>query len=214
MSETRKTKMPSVLAELHQWLSDDLTWLCVHWQEYEKLFASNERRIALLNATAPSFFLHFEDLVWDGTLLWLCRLTDPPRSVGKDNLTVTRLADSVDDPELAKQVRREVETAVKATAFARDWRNRRVAHRSLKLVSDPGVEPLASASQADVKAAISALEQVLNTINHYYDDLHHDFKGVVGAFEGSDALVYYLSSGLEAEESRQREGKQWSPPHW
>jgi hypothetical protein len=206
--------MPKPLAELHQQLGEELTWLCLHWKEYLKLVATNDRRIALLNATAPNFFVHFEDLVWQSTLLGLCRLTDPAHSVGKENLAITRLAAAVDDFDLAKQIKLEADVAVKASSFARDWRNRRVAHRSLELVANPTLHPLASASRADVEAAIEAVAKVLNTLNQHYDAVHHNYQGVVAAFEGSEALIYFLSSGREADEVRKREGKLWHPPDW
>ena len=214
MSVPPASKIPMPLAELHQQLSDELTWLCLHWKEYLKLFATNDRRTALLNATAPNFFVHFEDLVWHSTMLGLCRLTDPPKSAGKDNLTVTRLSSVVPDTAVAKQVEREAGAAVKATSFARDWRNRRVAHRSLDLLKNPRLNPLAAATRTDIDAAIKAVAEVLNTLNHHYAAIHHDFQGIVAAYEGSEALLYFLSSGREAEEARRRDGIHWSPPDW
>lgn len=206
--------MPAELADLHSRLSDDLTWLCLHWKEYAKLFAESQKRVDLLNKTAPNFFVHFEDLIWQTTFLGLCRLTDPPKSVGKDNLSITRLSAAVDDESLAIRLEPAIVQALDAATFARDWRNRRFAHRSLELVRDPEVKPLASASRTDIDGAIDRISAVLNMVSVHYSGVHHDYSGVIAAFEGSDALIYFLSSGLEAEESRQAEGKSWSPAYY
>jgi hypothetical protein len=211
---TLASKMPSDLFDVHAQISDDLVFLCLHWKEYKKLFATDQNRIDLLNATAPNFFAHLDDLVWSTTMLGLCRLTDPPKSVGRDNLTVRRLPRLVPDSILASKVQDEVGAAVDSAEFARDWRNRRLAHRSLELLKNPHLAPLASATRAGVEGSIDLLCKVLNTISVHYDGVHHDFNGVVTAFEGSEALLFYLSSGLEAEQVRKADAKRWRPPHY
>jgi hypothetical protein len=212
--EAKRTKMPLALADLHWHLEDELTWMHVTWKEYLELFAANDRRIDLINATAPNFFVHYEDMVWRDTMLNLCRVTDPPSSVGKSNLTIRRLAAAVDHAGLKTKVCTEVEAAVKATEFARDWRNRRIAHRSLDLVLNPQLKPLANASRRQVEDAFTAIEIPMNSIGTHYEGVHHDFAGVITAFSGSKALVYFLSSGLEADQVRKGAGTSWSPPHW
>lgn len=206
--------MPDELADLHSRLSDEMTWLCLHWKKYVKLFAQSQKRVDLLSKTAPNFFAHFEDLSWQTTLLGLCRLTDPPRSVGKDNLSITRLSPAVGDEELADRLEPQIEQALDASAFARDWRNRRFAHRSLELVRDPELKPLAPASRNDVDHAIDQICTVLNMVGVHYNGVYHDYRGVIAAFEGSEALIYFLSSGLEAEERRQAEGMSWRPAYY
>ena len=137
-SETREQRlaakrkmMPRDLADLHWHLEDELTWLHLSWNEYKTLYATSQKRVDLLNATAPNFFVHYEDSVWRETLLHLCRLTDPPKSVGKNNLTVLRLPSVIDDAKLMAKVQQEAQAAAQAAAFARDWRHRRIAHGSL-----------------------------------------------------------------------------------
>lgn len=209
----KREKMPRELADLHWHLEDELTWLHLGWKEYKTLFATNQKRVDLLNATAPNFFVHFEDLVWRETMLYLCRLTDPPRSVGKDNLTVLRLPSAIDDAKLSAKVQQEADAAKDAASFARDWRHRRIAHRSLEHVLNPEIKPLARASRADIENALAALRQVMNSVSVHYEGYHHDFEGIITAFTGAKSLLYYLSIGLEADETRKQAGVQWSP-HW
>ena len=42
---------------LYHTLQNELTWLHAKWFEYRKLYAHTERRVDLLNETAPHFFL-------------------------------------------------------------------------------------------------------------------------------------------------------------
>lgn len=212
--QARQRNMPGELADLHWHLEEELVWLHLNWKEYKSLYATNEKRVGLLNATAPNFFAHLEDLVWRETLLHLCRLTDPPKSVGKRNLTVRRLPDAVTDAQLRPRVEEQVDAAAKAAQFARDWRNRRLAHRSLDYVLAPQLKPLQEASRKKVESALLALREPMNTLSVHYEDVHHDYEGVIAAFSGAQALLYYLSSGLVADEARKASGERWSPPHW
>lgn len=212
--EAKRKRMPTELADLHWHLEDELTRLYLAWNEYKTLFATNERRIQLLNKTAPSFFVHFEDMVWRETMLHLCRLTDPPETARRSNLTLQRLPGAIDHLGLSARVAQEVSAAVQSTRFARDWRNRRIAHRNLDLVSDPKLKPLATASRADIEKSLEALAVPMNSVAAHYEQYHHDFAGVIAHFSGAQALLYFLSSGFEAEEARKNAGEQWSPPHW
>lgn len=51
---------------------------------------------------------------------------------------------------------------IKLTEFCRDWRNRRIAHRDLKLALEQPTTPLAAGSRAQAKDALKAIANVLN----------------------------------------------------
>lgn len=210
----KRQKMPGDLADLHFLLGQDLTWLHLNWKEFQRLFAASEKHVALLNATAPRFFARYEQAVWYDTLLHLCRLTDPPKSVGKDNLTIRRLMPLVVDSTLAARVKLEVEESVRNTEFARDWRNRRLAHRDLAQVLEPQLHPLALASRAHVEAALASLCKVMNSVELHYENSTTSYGHVIVNDSGAEALLYYLSSGLDAHETRKKEGKRWKPVHY
>lgn len=204
MLAAKRQKMPGDLADLHFQLGQDLNWLHINWKEYKRLFTVSEKHVALLNATAPRFFVRYEQIVWHDTLLHLCRLTDPPKSVGKDNLTIRRLIPLVTDSTLAERVNLEVEEAVQNTEFARDWRNRRLAHRDLAQALEPQLYPLALASCARVEAALESLCKVMNSVELHYENSTTSYEDVNVADSGAEALLYYLSSGLDADESRKK----------
>src|SRR4051812_32259498 len=60
--------------------SDVGTW---SWDLYRQLFLASERRIALLNECAGSFFRVLQDVLLDDTTLVLSKLGDPAKTFNK-----------------------------------------------------------------------------------------------------------------------------------
>lgn len=103
--------MGKPLGELHFAFRHEVVWLHVKWSEYRALFASDKETLDLLNHAAPAFFHNLQRLMWEDVLLHLCRLTDPPKSAGKDNLTLMRIPLLISDPDLKKDVEGLANTA-------------------------------------------------------------------------------------------------------
>lgn len=197
------------LGPVYNSLYQECAWLHIKWREYGELYAAKPERIDLLNRASGLFFRVVQDALWDDTLLHLARLTDPLSSSGKDNLTILRLPPLVDDIGLKNEVQPLVDAAVDATAFARDWRNRRIAHRDLALALQKGPIPLALASRKRVKNALHAIGCVLKRINRFYFDSDLKFD-VIAVPSGAVELLHVIRDGLQANDKRRqrlREGK-------
>lgn len=165
--EVRQNYMAAMgpdLGELFHVLSNELTWVHWRWQQYRILFGEKPTRLDLLNEAAPFFFRIVQDVFFEDTLLAIARLVGPEKSMGKPNLSITRLPQLLSDETLRDDVCRLVEKAKSAAGFAVDWRNRHLAHRDLELVLHTALQPLASASRQQVEEALSALRDVLNRI--------------------------------------------------
>jgi hypothetical protein len=67
---------------------------------------------------------------------------------------------------LKDEVSKLIANAIKLTEFSRDWRNRRIAHRDLKLALEQPTTPLAAGSRAQVKDALKAIADVLNAVEN------------------------------------------------
>jgi hypothetical protein len=174
------------------------------WLEYTELFGTKPERIVLLNEVAPQFFRLLQDRLWEMTLLHLARLTDPQKSMGKDdktNLSIKALPDLITDAKLKEQVAKLVDEAVKSTEFARDWRNRLIGHRDLKLALQQPTTPLVEASREDVKKALKAIAAVLNALAAHYSGsaTAFDFGGPLG---GAISLLHVLGMGSRAHRAR------------
>jgi hypothetical protein len=141
------------------------------------------------------------------------RLTDPAKSQGKEdrsNLTIQALPALITDAKLKDTVNKLIAEAIKQTAFCRDWRNRHIAHRDLKLALELPTTPLAEGSRAQVKTALKAIEDVLNSLaGHYFQsETRFDLGGQIG---GAVSLLHVLDDGLRAEEAKQKRLEEGKP---
>jgi hypothetical protein len=193
--------MGEALGRLHHALSNELAWLYLKWGEYVELFGTKPSRIDLVNRAAGGFFRVVQDGLWEDALLHITRLTDAPRSAGRTNLTIRALPPLITRAEILPVVERMIETAIARAEFARDWRNRHIAHRDLALALADGAEPLKPASRAAVKDALASISQVLNAVSKPYLGETTAYE-MTEALHGAGNLLYVLDDGLKAEEAR------------
>lgn len=189
------------LGSLYHALWNELAWLYSKWDEYVELFGSKPSRIELVNKAAGHFFRIVQDSLWEDSLLHIARLTDSPKSHGKENLTIRKLPDLITDEIFRKHLSELIVIAVEKTDFCRDWRNRHIAHKDLGLALKTGAEPLKDASRAKVKEALSAISDVLNAISGHYMDSTTGFAGIGGSGRAV-SLLYVLDDGIRTDEAR------------
>ena len=189
-------KMGNEIGTVYSALWQEVAWINKKWAQYVELFSTSPERIALLNRAAPSMIRTVQDTLWEDVLLHLARLTDPPKSMGKANLSVRHLAALLVGSPINTKAESLAAAALDACEFARDWRNRRLAHRDLDLALGQSVQPFAPASRAAVKASLTALEELLNAVSLHYLDSTTIFDLGPG---GADAvsLLYLLRDGLQ-----------------
>ncbi len=193
--------MGEELGSLYDALWQEVAWLYGKWSEYVALFGTRESRVDLLNQAAPSFFRIVQDSLWEDVLLHIARLTDPPKSAGKSNLTVRRLTSAINHPETKAAVTELIAKALLDSAFCRDWRNRRLAHRDLHFALARTAEPLQPASREKVDEVLRAVAGVLNAVaNHYLDST--TFFDIDCESDGAFSLLHVLDAGLNAERAR------------
>jgi hypothetical protein len=195
-------KMGKPLGTQFHALWQEVALLHVNWKEYVTLFGTNERRIERLNKSAPAFFRMIQDQLWTATLLHIARLLDPPRTAGKANLTVRNFTDLVDE-KLKMPLAVLIDKALKETEFARDWRNRVIAHQDLSIALKEGTaEALEPASRTDVNTALAALTNVMNAIEKFYLNSGTAFSAAA-RHNGALTLLYLLGDGLKAKSERE-----------
>ena len=100
--------------------------------------------------------------------------------------------------------------AVARTEFARDWRNRHIAHRDLALSVDPASKGLAEASRLRVREALEAIAAVMSRIHSRYTgaDLSFDIPG--GPGDALD-LLRLLREGQRSEREREERFRAGKP---
>ena len=187
------------LGSLYHALHNEVIWLHAKWQQYRILFAESPDRIELLNGVAGFFFRVIQDVLFENVVLHIARLTDPPQSVGKDNLTLLRLAETVKEPELSLEVKNLAEQAKAAADFARVWRNRHLAHRDLALAVDDRATPLPGISREKIDRALAGAGAVLNKIESHFWQSEVAFAQFIQPLGDAESLAYYLQVAVDGE---------------
>jgi hypothetical protein len=193
--------MGEPLGKFFNALWQEVAWLYTKWNEYVALYGTKPSRIDLMNKAAPRFFRIVQDSLWEVTLLHIARLTDPPKSAGKDNLSIKRIPQLLSDQKLIKAVEAKIEIASQKSEFCRDWRNRRIAHRDLKLAIEEGINPLKPASRKMVKEALDSIADVLNIVTQYYKESTTIFDAPNDS-GGGESLLYVIDDGLKWDEEK------------
>jgi hypothetical protein len=163
-------------------LHNALVQLHVEWQQFEQLFGDTAETVALLNRTAGLFFRTVQDALLDGVLLGSARLMDPAASGSNRNLTLRTLPTLITDSTLRVEVEALCAKALDASTFAREHRNKRIAH------ADSGhllqtAKALSPVTRNRVSAMLEAFDSVLNRIDLHYREATfcYDFADDTGA---------------------------------
>lgn len=152
--------------ELHR----ELVELHLLWQQYRELFGDTTDTVQLLNRTAGLFFKIVQDELWDSVLLGVSRMTDPPGTGKHKNLTVQSLSPLITDSALRAEAQDLCTKAVATAEFAREHRNKRIAHQDHNYLSNRKSNPLNGISRAAVESMLAALRDVLNHLDNRFRD--------------------------------------------
>ena len=187
------------LGRLFHELTSEENWLRDKWAVFQELFQRSQERLDLLDRTASHFFCSLRKLLFEDAMLHLSRLTDPSVSIGKTNLTVKRLPASISDPELKASVETAIDDLVKNCEFARDMRNRWLAHTDLKTARREHPHTLPAVMPEDIARALQCLRAVLLLIEE-----HYSFPPTLTLRDpwGAEALVHRLQIAARTEDER------------
>jgi len=192
--------MGDALGARYHELSTQLAWVHVRWLTHRQLFGTSRERFDLLNQVAPFFFHMLQQWLWEDLILDIARLIDSPTSGKKANLSLNGLPPLVSDPALRSDVEAALVVAGEECAFARDWRNRQLAHRDLQLVLSDDAQPLPPAEVAHVERALESLRQVLNLVAVGYDQPPEMYELVNFGDCDIENLVDCLGRGVRSPE--------------
>lgn len=196
--------MGKELGELFHYLWQEFAWIYMKWNKYIMLYCEKNSRIKLMKDSAPLFFSLVQDLLWEETILSIARITDPPKSFGKDNLTIQKITEFIKDEEidLKNGMNELVDIVIESSDFCRDWRNRRLAHRDLQLAINDGIYPLKIATIGKTKKVLKSITEVLNLVEFHFTGSKTNFEIYIGDSGGVLSLLYIIDDGLKAEAER------------
>lgn len=197
--------MGQELGEVFFQLEQDVSALFCQWNEFVTAFGTNNERIELLNRAASGFARSYQDALLHDVLVGLSRITDNPKTMGKDNLAITRLPDLLEG-DIKLEVEELVRVAKSSAEFARDWRNRRIAHRDLEHALDSRAAPLQAASRRLVSSALSSVVAVMHKIEQHFEDSTTYYEEIEN-LNGVLHLLYIIDDGLTLEQARKERRK-------
>ena len=192
--------MSSELGSLCHDLQQEVDCLYDKWDVFRELFEQGPER----NKPPLTFFIFFASCLFEDAMLHLCRLTDPPdtrvRTQGKmeirHNLTVMGLERAISDSVLSAKVRAEAHRVKRRCGFAREWRNRRLAHTDLK-TSRSNNSGLPSVSADSIRDGLKSTRTLLNLVEEYYD---RPPFGLLPDPWGAKSLVWHLEKSVRTDD--------------
>lgn len=145
-------------------LKSEVTRCHFYWIIYRQILGTSENRIHIINKTNPSFFLMFQDLLFDYITLELSKLTDPADFGKNKNLSLHFLLEQMND-EINEIFRIKLlsilEELKEATELFRNRRNKKIAHfdvQSLNNKNEFGI------SRQSVEDALKIIRNFMNEI--------------------------------------------------
>jgi hypothetical protein len=186
------------------------------WDVYRSFFGTNEQRVDLLNRASGYVTRIIQDSLHERVILGICQVTDRKISMGRKNLTVHGLPDFIVDAGFRDEVTSMIESATAATSFARDLRDKLIAHSDL--AATMGSYQVEHSSRERIVLAIRSIIKPLRHIHTRYFDatqLYHTIRPLPD--EVGFLRCIYLGVEQEEEERRSwaRTGRPGRPsPEW
>lgn len=201
------TIFPNGTGELFHELWTNVAHLHLKWKNYRSLFGTSPERIELLNWAAASFFRLLDDILRHDVMLAIARLTDPPRSSGKDNASLARLIYILTpfmDTTLVDELRSELNDLQTCCKPLRQLRNRLLAHDDLATVLQYHNDPLPGISRAYIERVLEKIRKLVGDIEEHFLGSRTSHQDVISSNDG-ESLVLALESAREYEKCRRRE---------
>ncbi len=156
------------LGEVYFAIYQEVLLLNTRWVEYLTLYGTGNDNIELMNKIAPNLFGIIQKGLEENIILQIVRLMDPPCSMGKENLTIRRFPELIQNGKLKEEVEQLICCAKKATEPCREWRKKWHAHRDKNTVLHPKENPLPRISQQDIRERICDITNILDVIRSHY----------------------------------------------
>jgi AbiU2 len=163
-------KIPPELKELYGYLSGALVEAHESFLALEKLYMRRDV-VALMNSTAPEFFVLLQQLLAHNIFLCIARLTEKPEVAGRENLTLSRLVLELSDQKYSELRSRLHEKRKKIEDLSdpvRLYRHKLLAHADK-------VECLKETADLGEKIPIKLLRELLEKISDFLNTFDYEF---------------------------------------
>jgi len=198
--------MPTGVKDIFEALRYEVAWLHAKWSIYSQLFCRGQERLEFLDTMVPGFFVVVKDSLQNELIVGVCRIMDPSTTGRKENLTLFRLAESLDaanaDSVLRQRFGSQLEGLSQTCSPLREWRNRRLGHSDLPTALGASL-PVPQVTWSAVDEALARVRELMNFIEKHYLDNEFFYEHFTDLNDGED-LVFYLEEARRCEEEERR----------
>lgn len=196
--------LPKPLQKDFERLSYRVTRVHGRWSRFLDLFGESERRIELLNNTAPTFFKDFQETYIETIFLSIMRLLDHLTTMGAENLVLEQLLErvrEVGDHDLADDLSNQLDKLKDHCDDLETWRHKRIAHldRDIEHKKIADKDPIPEIQQETIEEALSLIEDFMNTVEGYYGDSQIHFEPITKG--DAEALVTSLKKATDYDDA-------------
>lgn len=186
--------MPKEMEEEFRLIQNELFTVIAKWRTFIDLYGT-ESHVVLLNQTAPLFFHIVQDTFVDDVILSIGRLLDPPKSMGKENLSIAHLIDHIAKAGLTA-LHAEVSDLYLSirgdAAQLTTIRNKRLAHNDLAEKQAESASLYVGVSRNFIEEKIQRLCDLMNKIHVTLSDTETYYASAGILPDGSPALLEAL----------------------
>ena len=192
--------IPPALDEKLKAIDLEVRNLYFKWKFFSQLF-TDQNRVKILNATAISLFQSIEESMLFDILLSITRLTDPPKSVGRENLSFENLLQEIPSGPLRAGIVNLLSQIKQTAKDIETWRKKKLGHNDLQKAF--GSFSLPPIQKKDLTDTLELIPKVMNLIYGHFSDTEVKYEMCVTSQDG-DSLLFYLEYGLDAWEEDKR----------
>lgn len=143
----------------------EFTQVGYRWVIFCQLFDSGQENVDLLNRSGSNVFQLLQQLILDDVMLGLCRLTDPPKSMGSENASLRNLVEKL-QARLPTQSKLKIDTKLTELnahlSKVRELRNKALSHNDLSHAISATLLP--RPTYDELEGAIDSATSILNEI--------------------------------------------------
>jgi len=146
-------------------LEQEVHFLSLAWKCHRQLYGAGKETIDLLNACAPTFFHLTQHSQLAGAVTTICRITDPKKTSGKDNLVLAQLENEPGArglPDAADKMGAELADLKKLSQPLRDRRNQIISHLDYKQALGVADEPVPGLSRQMISDCLESVWRCMN----------------------------------------------------
>lgn len=169
-------------------------WLQTCFDTYQALYESGEDTEKLMEATAPYFFHDLNLILIEYCLLQICKLTDPARSFGRENLTVKHINKLLEkENKLTSEISQAADGIASYRDLIEDSRNKIISHADKDAMLTGGT--LGEHQREDVNHFFECLYSYVDEVGNAIGVGPLDFRSTYGSGDVLD-LLRHLKTGL------------------